>query len=443
MHVLAHDLTDGRWVATGGGGYQWARVVPARLDALVRRDGRRRRRSGRRAPPGLGPARAGALGRSGAGHLRGPAAGSLARGRGGGADRPGRLGHTGRLMARTKLICTLGPASATPKLVEGLVRAGTSVFRLNFSHGDPDGHARMVELVRGAERSVGRPLADPRRSPRTQGAARRPGARPVPVQAGAALRPAPRRCGRRARRGHDVPGARPGPADRGPGAARRRRGRAERGRDRRGGRADRVRARRHGPQRSRRERPRRTPQPAGGDRPRPRGPGARARPGRRSHRPVVRPIAGGRARAARRHGGPDRPDRGEDRDPSRRRGRRPDPRRGRRPDDRAGRPRRRAADGGDPAHPEGPRPQGPGGRPSRDRGDPDARVDDLGAAPHPRRDDRRGERRPRRRGRRDAVGRDGGRRATRSNRPRPRPRSRRTSRPGARRSAGPIRLRAR
>ncbi|HYJ60638.1 MAG TPA: pyruvate kinase [Actinomycetota bacterium] len=62
-------------------------------------------------------------------------------------------------MARTKLICTLGPASATPKLVEGLVRAGTSVFRLNFSHGDPDGHARMVELVRGAERSEGRPLA--------------------------------------------------------------------------------------------------------------------------------------------------------------------------------------------------------------------------------------------------------------------------------------------
>ncbi|HYJ60639.1 MAG TPA: acetoin utilization protein AcuC [Actinomycetota bacterium] len=28
VHVLAHDLTDGRWIATGGGGYQWARVVP-------------------------------------------------------------------------------------------------------------------------------------------------------------------------------------------------------------------------------------------------------------------------------------------------------------------------------------------------------------------------------------------------------------------------------
>jgi acetoin utilization protein AcuC len=28
LHDLAHELTDGRWVATGGGGYQWARVVP-------------------------------------------------------------------------------------------------------------------------------------------------------------------------------------------------------------------------------------------------------------------------------------------------------------------------------------------------------------------------------------------------------------------------------
>ncbi len=28
LHALAHEVTDGRWVATGGGGYQWARVVP-------------------------------------------------------------------------------------------------------------------------------------------------------------------------------------------------------------------------------------------------------------------------------------------------------------------------------------------------------------------------------------------------------------------------------
>jgi pyruvate kinase len=62
-------------------------------------------------------------------------------------------------MAKTKLVCTLGPASATPKMVQGLVRAGTSVFRLNFSHGTPEDHARMVDLVREAEVTSRRPLA--------------------------------------------------------------------------------------------------------------------------------------------------------------------------------------------------------------------------------------------------------------------------------------------
>jgi pyruvate kinase len=62
-------------------------------------------------------------------------------------------------MARTKLVCTLGPASASPSLIRGLVRAGTSVFRLNFSHGAPEEHVRMVGLVREAEDETGKPLA--------------------------------------------------------------------------------------------------------------------------------------------------------------------------------------------------------------------------------------------------------------------------------------------
>jgi pyruvate kinase len=62
-------------------------------------------------------------------------------------------------MARTKLVCTLGPASATPKMVQGLVRAGASVFRLNFSHGTAEEHERMVAIIRDAEREVGLPLA--------------------------------------------------------------------------------------------------------------------------------------------------------------------------------------------------------------------------------------------------------------------------------------------
>ena len=59
----------------------------------------------------------------------------------------------------TKLVSTLGPASATPKMVRGLVEAGTSVFRINLSHGSPEDHARAFGLVRDAERESGRALA--------------------------------------------------------------------------------------------------------------------------------------------------------------------------------------------------------------------------------------------------------------------------------------------
>jgi pyruvate kinase len=52
---------------------------------------------------------------------------------------------------RTKIIATLGPASATPEMVEKLIAAGVDVFRLNMSHGDHAGHERALALVRAAE----------------------------------------------------------------------------------------------------------------------------------------------------------------------------------------------------------------------------------------------------------------------------------------------------
>ena len=63
------------------------------------------------------------------------------------------------MSARTKLVCTLGPASATPKMIHGLVRAGATVFRINCSHGTPEEHARAVALVREVESDVGRSLS--------------------------------------------------------------------------------------------------------------------------------------------------------------------------------------------------------------------------------------------------------------------------------------------
>jgi pyruvate kinase len=60
---------------------------------------------------------------------------------------------------RTKIVCTLGPASDTKEKIQALVRAGMSCARLNFSHGDHESHAKMASLVRETAREAGRPMA--------------------------------------------------------------------------------------------------------------------------------------------------------------------------------------------------------------------------------------------------------------------------------------------
>jgi len=51
---------------------------------------------------------------------------------------------------RAKLVCTLGPASADPSVVAELIRAGTDVFRLNFSHGTLQDHMASITAIRSA-----------------------------------------------------------------------------------------------------------------------------------------------------------------------------------------------------------------------------------------------------------------------------------------------------
>ena len=57
-----------------------------------------------------------------------------------------------------KLIATLGPATSTPEMIRSLFIAGVDVFRLNFSHGDHDGHRRRFEAIRALESATGRPI---------------------------------------------------------------------------------------------------------------------------------------------------------------------------------------------------------------------------------------------------------------------------------------------
>ena len=49
---------------------------------------------------------------------------------------------------KTKLVCTMGPATRDPELLRGLIREGMDVARINFSHGTPEEHADMIRLVR-------------------------------------------------------------------------------------------------------------------------------------------------------------------------------------------------------------------------------------------------------------------------------------------------------
>jgi pyruvate kinase len=56
---------------------------------------------------------------------------------------------------RTKIVATLGPATNTQLAIENLIKAGASVFRLNFSHGSADDHRERAAMVRAAADKLG------------------------------------------------------------------------------------------------------------------------------------------------------------------------------------------------------------------------------------------------------------------------------------------------
>lgn len=58
-------------------------------------------------------------------------------------------------MKRTKIVATLGPASSSPEVIEGLIKAGTDVCRINFSHGMYEKIAEQIETIREINRRLG------------------------------------------------------------------------------------------------------------------------------------------------------------------------------------------------------------------------------------------------------------------------------------------------
>lgn len=62
-------------------------------------------------------------------------------------------------MRRTKIVCTIGPASETREVIKGLCLAGMNVARLNFSHSTYEEHERRVNTVKEVREELGLPIA--------------------------------------------------------------------------------------------------------------------------------------------------------------------------------------------------------------------------------------------------------------------------------------------
>ena len=60
---------------------------------------------------------------------------------------------------RTKIVCTIGPATSSAAVIEQLIRAGMDVARLNLSHGTHREHARHIQTIRKLSQRQAIPVA--------------------------------------------------------------------------------------------------------------------------------------------------------------------------------------------------------------------------------------------------------------------------------------------
>ena len=60
---------------------------------------------------------------------------------------------------KTKIVCTIGPASESPQALEAMIQAGMNVARLNFSHGTHEEHLRKIEALRVISERLKQPVS--------------------------------------------------------------------------------------------------------------------------------------------------------------------------------------------------------------------------------------------------------------------------------------------
>lgn len=61
-------------------------------------------------------------------------------------------------MRKTKIVCTLGPATNDKEIIKKVVEAGMNVARMNFSHGNHQEHKQRIDLVKEVEKETGQAL---------------------------------------------------------------------------------------------------------------------------------------------------------------------------------------------------------------------------------------------------------------------------------------------
>ena len=62
-------------------------------------------------------------------------------------------------MRKTKIICTIGPASESEEVLTAMCRAGMNVARVNFSHGTHEEHAAKMDNIKKVRERLNRPVA--------------------------------------------------------------------------------------------------------------------------------------------------------------------------------------------------------------------------------------------------------------------------------------------
>ncbi|MBQ3336570.1 MAG: pyruvate kinase, partial [Selenomonadaceae bacterium] len=60
------------------------------------------------------------------------------------------------MFKKTKIICTQGPATDAPGIIEGLIDNGMNAARFNFSHGDHAGHKKRIDAVKAVAKVKGK-----------------------------------------------------------------------------------------------------------------------------------------------------------------------------------------------------------------------------------------------------------------------------------------------